>query len=101
VGSGQFGKVCRAIHLPTQAEYAIKIINCNKFKIVPKLYQYTLNEIRALSKINHPNIIRFKEQLKTSHNVYLIYEFCNGGTLEQQIKEQRYLPEAEALRFLR
>ena len=30
-------------------------------------------------EINHPNIIRFIEMLRTNNNYYLVYEYCNGG----------------------
>ena len=31
--------------------------------------------------------------LKTSNNVYLIYEFCNGGTLEELIHKRKFFNE--------
>ena len=34
--------------------------------------------------------------LRTANNVYLIYEFCNGGTLESLIKKKKFLSEKEA-----
>jgi serine/threonine protein kinase len=68
-------------------------MNITKFKKIPKLNELIFNEIQILSKINCPNIIRFIEILRTSNNYYLIYEFCNGGTLEEIIKEKKYIPE--------
>jgi serine/threonine protein kinase len=56
-----------------------------------------VNEIQTLSKISNENVIKFIEMLRTSHNVYLIYEFCNGGTLEDIIKKRKYLTEKDAL----
>ena len=35
--------------------------------------------------------------LRTSNNVYMVYEFCNGGTLEELIKSKKYLSENESL----
>lgn len=35
--------------------------------------------------------------LRTSNNVYLVYEFCNGGTLEDQIKKKKHLSEQESI----
>ncbi len=35
--------------------------------------------------------------LRTTHNVYLVYEFCNGGTLEELIKKKKMLSENESL----
>jgi serine/threonine-protein kinase ULK/ATG1 len=35
--------------------------------------------------------------LKTANNMYLVYEFCDGGTLEDILQKRHHLPEAEAL----
>ncbi len=32
--------------------------------------------------------------------MYLIYEFCNGGTLEAEINKHKFLPEDLALNYL-
>ena len=37
--------------------------------------------------------------LKTQNNMYLIYEFCNGGTLEDLINKKKFLPEPEAMKI--
>lgn len=75
----------------------MKVIKLEKFKSVPKLHEFTNNEIQTLTKLNNPNVITFVEMLRTSNNVYLVYEFCNGGTLEDIIKKKKFLNEKEAL----
>lgn len=50
-----------------------------------------------MTKLVNPNVIAFVEMLRTANNVYLIYEFCNGGTLEDVIKKKKFLQEKEAL----
>lgn len=65
--------------------------------MIPKLHEFTINEIQTLSKIKNQNIIRFIEMLRTSNNVYLIYDYCNGGTLEDIIKKRKMLTEKDAL----
>jgi serine/threonine protein kinase len=47
----------------------------------------------------HPNIIKFVEMLRTTNNYYLVYEFCNGGTLAEYLKKRGKLPEDEALKI--
>lgn len=37
--------------------------------------------------------------LRTNNNYYLVYEFCNGGTLGDYIKSKKRLPEEEALKI--
>ena len=85
IGSGQYGKVHKARNMKTNEVVAVKVVRLDKFREVPKLEEFTMNEIKTLSKIDNPNIIRFIEMLKTSNNMYLVYEYCNGGTLEQYI----------------
>jgi serine/threonine protein kinase len=96
IGSGQYGKVYRAKNLKTDQEVAIKVVKLGKFKEVPKLYEFTMNEIQTLSRIENVNIIKFIEMLRTSNNMYLIYEFCKGGTLENLLNRVRFLSERDA-----
>ena len=99
VGSGQYGKVHRAINKKTNETVAIKVVPLTKFSDVPKLEEFTTNEIKILGKINNPNVIRFIEMLKTANNMYLVYEFCEGGTLESILSVREHLPEQEALKI--
>lgn len=78
---------------------AIKVIPLDKFKEIPKLTEFTMNEIQTLSKIENIHVIKFLEMLKTSNNMYLIYEFCNGGTLENIINKRKYLNENDSLNY--
>lgn len=75
-------------------------MNIEKFKKIPKLYDFIKNEIDILSQIDHPNVIRFIEILRTSNNFYLVYEYCNGGDLERLLKKRKLLPEKEANHIL-
>jgi serine/threonine protein kinase len=85
IGSGQYGKVYRGKHVKTGENFAVKCIGLDKYRRVPKLDEFTNNEIKVLTKLVHPNIVRFYDRLKTANNIYMIYEFCNGGTLENLI----------------
>ena len=97
VGSGSYGKVYRAKNVKTEQIVAVKVVKLDKFKEVPKLHQFTMNEINTLSCIENINVIKFLEMLRTTNNVYLVYEFCNGGTLEDMISKKKFLTEREAL----
>ena len=37
--------------------------------------------------------------LRTANNYYLVYEFCNGGTLSDHIKAKGRLSEPEAIKI--
>lgn len=59
-----------------------------------------INEIQILKKLEHPNIIKMIKMLKSTNNIYLVYEFLNGGTLRNYIKEKRKLSEEETVKIL-
>lgn len=99
VGKGQYGNVYRAENIKTKEIFAVKVMSVDKFKHTPKLSEFTNNEISILTKVSHPNIIKFVEMLRTNNNYYLVYEFCSGGTLGDYIKSKKRLPEDEALRI--
>lgn len=98
IGSGSYGKVFRAKNTKTNETVAVKAVPLDKFKEVPKLEEFTANEIKTLNRIKNINVIRFIEMLKTANNMYLVYEFCDGGTLEDILQKKHHMSEVEALK---
>lgn len=39
----------------------------------------------VLSGFKHPNVIELHELINDKNEVYLVYEYCEGGTLEDRI----------------
>lgn len=68
---------------------ACKMIKQKKIK--EKIKKYLVQEIEIMMKIKHENILRFLEAKKTSNNIYIFVEFCNGGDLRRllELKEGR------------
>ena len=97
IGSGQFGKVYKALNMNTNQEFAVKAIKRQIFEDNPKLKQFVVNEIQTLSRINNENVVKFLEMITTVNHIYFVYEFCNGGTLEDAIFSRGYYLEAEAM----
>ena len=100
IGSGGFGKVKRAIHLPTGETVAIKVcyhtydanlrfkrLRCNidndfvqimdKNKLGDDLPRVQ-TEMKALRALHHPSICRLYEQLETTRKIFLVLEYCSG-----------------------
>ena len=40
-----------------------------------------LKESKALSSLNHPNIVEFYNQFEDNRNLYMVLEYCHGGDL--------------------
>ena len=97
LGVGQYGKVYKALNIQTNSLFAVKLVKKQKFDEDDKLEEFTMNEIQTLAKIDNPNIVKFIEMLKTPNNYYFVYEFCNGGTLENLLKIKGHFIESEAL----
>lgn len=101
VGAGQYGKVYRAKNSKTNETVAIKVVPLEKFNQVPKLEEFTSNEIKTLARINNINVVKFIEMLKTANNMYLVYEFCDGGTLEDILQRKHHLSEADSIKIFK
>ena len=95
VGSGMFGSVyyCKpqkkGIHAKAKQRFregrqlACKRIDMHKLN--KKVKKFLKNEIKVMQTIEHPNILRFIDKFKTNNNIYLFFEFCNGGNLKNFI----------------
>jgi calcium-dependent protein kinase len=78
LGQGSFGVVLKGIHKQTQQERALKVIP--RSKITRKIDRF-INEVNALKKLDHPNVIRLYEVYETETDVILVQEICSGGEL--------------------
>ena len=47
------------------------------------------------------NIVKFVEIIKTNSYIYLVYEYCEEGTLEDFLRNKGALPEKEAMLIFR
>lgn len=48
-------------------------------------------EVDILSKMKHPNIIKFIEKQEDDVYCYLCYNFCNGGNLKEALQKKKKL----------
>ena len=98
LGSGFSSKVYKATMITNSKEkFAIKVIDIEKFGNVELLDM----EIQTLMSINHPNVIRCLDVIKTPKIYYLITEYCPHGDLDDLIKLQKYIPEDRAILIMK
>ena len=91
LGRGGFGTVQRARHRTTGLIRAVKKIPCSHEEGQPPTAEQWAKlfvEVEALMELVHPNIVRLHEYYQSSDALYLVEEFCSGGTLEQRLKQR-------------
>ena len=93
LGRGGFGMVRKAKHRITGMMRAVKTIVAGEDEdgnpidlISNSQWVKIMAEVEALMALDHPNIVRLYEYYKDGHALYLIEEYCSGGTLEARIE---------------
>lgn len=61
----------------------------------PKLEELLQQEINIICGLDHPNIIRCHEVLKSTNHCYFVTELCEQGNLDKTLKERGPLREQE------
>ena len=86
LGKGSFGEVYLTKKVKGTELYATKRMNRAEYS-KPENYKRLMNEISILQKIKHPNIVRLVEVKKTKSHIYIVTEFCNGGSLSENLNK--------------
>lgn len=80
IGGGSFGDVYLTKKEGFNQFFATKKVS-NQIAMDERNRKYFNNEIFILKNIDHDNIIKLFEIKRSPNNFYLVFEFCNGGTL--------------------
>ena len=81
IASGCFAQIFLSKKKYSNILYATKRISVNDINTEPYLKSYLDNEINFLREVNHQNIIKLYEVKVSYDYIYLVMEYCNGGTL--------------------
>lgn len=84
IGEGSFGTVYLVRYKKTSVNYVVKEINISKMTKPEK--DEALREARVLSKLQHPNIITYKESFIQHGNLHIVTDYCEGGDLSSKIR---------------
>ena len=86
LGSGSFGKVYLAQNKYTKEKVAMKEIKkANKDLLSDGEIK---DEIEILKSLDHPDIVRIIESYNTKDSYVLVTEYCEGGELYDQVRNQ-------------
>ncbi|KAJ6260859.1 Myosin-IIIB [Drechslerella dactyloides] len=86
IGRGSFGQIHKVRRVRDGLILARKEISYNRMSAKEK--EQLTAEFSILSKLQHPNIVRYysREHNKTDHSLYIYMEYCGGGDLSTHIK---------------
>ena len=86
LGSGSFGNVYLARNKFTDEKVALKQIKKSSANLLSD--GEIKDEIEILKNLDHPDIVRIIESFNTRNSYILITEYCEGGELFDQVKNQ-------------
>eukprot|EP00792_Barthelona_sp_PAP020_P005090 TRINITY_DN2490_c0_g3_i1.p1 TRINITY_DN2490_c0_g3~~TRINITY_DN2490_c0_g3_i1.p1 ORF type:complete len:434 (+),score=89.47 TRINITY_DN2490_c0_g3_i1:48-1349(+) len=97
VGDGSYGTVVKAVNSSTGELVAIK-------KLKRKFYSWDectqLREVKSLMKLNHPNIVKLKEVIRQTDELYLVFEFMEGNLYQILKNRDKFLPESQIRNYM-
>ncbi|KEG06616.1 protein kinase [Trypanosoma grayi] len=90
IGVGNYGSVVKARNRQTQAIVAIKLV----LLVDKDERDFVQKEISILKKCLHPNIVRYHGAHKSLSKLWIVMEYCEGGSVDMVYKVLRHpLPE--------
>jgi serine/threonine protein kinase len=88
IGRGSTCVVVEAIHRETGQRYAVKIINTDP-QSPANLNKAVEREISVLQRLDHPNIVRLFNVVRTQGRIFVAPEHCEGGILLDLLRGDR------------
>ncbi|MFH2070553.1 MAG: protein kinase [Elusimicrobiota bacterium] len=98
-GRGGMGIVYEAVNRALGKKVAIKKMR-EELKINPREKEKFLKEARTVAELHHPNIIDIYDILEENNDIYLIFEFVDGKTLDRILNEQGKMPSRKAINII-
>jgi serine/threonine protein kinase len=102
LGAGNYGECVLVRSVKSGQRFA-----CKKIKLQgggsqgDKVREESKNEVKAMAKIEHPNVVGFIEAFVEKNVLHIVMEYCDGGDLEKllldTIKHKKVLSEERIL----
>ena len=89
LGKGSFGSVYLVTRKEDNKIYALKSVIMDKLK--KKEQENSVNEVRILASVNHPNVIGYKEAFWDDKNstLNIVMEYADDGDLQTKIQKMK------------
>lgn len=98
LGKGAFGTVLECVNLTNHHSVALKVIK--KYKLTEKQILFSIQESELLSRLNHPNIVKFIDLHHTNSFLILEMELLKGNSLAHLLSHKK-LGEPEVSSIMR
>lgn len=102
IGHGGMGTVYRAVHTRLDKPVAIKIVAGGQIQH-PDIIARFEREMRAIGKMDHPNLVRALDagETKNGEYLFLVMDLIPGKDVASILREQHPLPIADACEIAR
>jgi tRNA A-37 threonylcarbamoyl transferase component Bud32 len=99
IASGGMGEVYEGRDLTLGRRVAIKRM-LSHIKLDDNMRSQFLHEARTVAKLSHPYIVPIHECLESDGDLYLVFEYVEGETLDRRLVREARLPLKECRRIL-
>jgi serine/threonine-protein kinase len=96
IGRGGMGRVYLAHEDPGERQAAVKVLAA-ELALEPGFLQRFEREIEILSRLSHPNIVKFFESGAVGGHFYYAMEYIQGESFEEILQEHGRFPWMEVL----
>jgi len=97
IGTGTFGKVYLSIL--NGKSFALKMLSKRKI-IELKQIDHIKNEKNILAGIQHPFVVNLVEAFQDDINIYLVFDFVQGGEIFRLLRKENNFPNDVALFYI-
>lgn len=100
LGEGGMGAVYKAVHERLEKTVALKILPAERLKD-PQVVARFHREMKAVGRLDHPNIIRATDAGEELGTHYLVMDFVDGEDVARLVERQDKLSIADACEIIR
>jgi serine/threonine protein kinase/Leucine-rich repeat (LRR) protein len=99
LGEGGMGAVYKALHSSLEKIVALKVLPRDRLN--PQAISRFKREMKAVGKLDHPNIVRATDAGEAGGDHFLVMEYVEGVDLAELLRRVGPLPAAEACELVR
>ena len=97
IGVGSFSYVNLCYHTPTERYCTLKVMS-KRLLIELNQIEHVLNEREVLSKIDHPNVVKFFGTFQDDDFLYIMMEYVPGGEVFSHLRTLHHF-DLDVVRF--